>query len=144
MNTRLHYFSLLRSSTCRYYSTNPDKEEIRKSIVDWILFREYWDKDDNIDNFSSRTGIPREEITSFLLEHIGKHYLSLRKELRIEDAKELILERPDLSIYEIARMVGFADKSNFRKDFTDHVGVRPKVWRECKGNRIRCRLSAKA
>lgn len=144
MDTRLHYFSMLRSSACKLHSTDPEKENIRRCIVDWILFREYWEMDDNIEKLSHRTGIPREEITEFLNDYTGKRYLALRKELRLEDAKQLILEHHELSVYEVAKMVGFADKSNFRKDFTEYVGVKPKIWKECNGNRLKCRLIAKS
>ena len=142
MNARLKYLSILRPSICKTAGTTSSKERIRRCIADWILYREYWDKDDNLDTFSQRTGIPREEITSFLYDHTGGRYLSIRKELRIEDAKSLIRERPDLSVYEIAKMVGIYDKSNFRKDFTELVGYKPKLWKECGGRRWKCFIAS--
>lgn len=138
----MHYFSVLRSSACGLHTTEPEKEKIRKSVVEWMLYRDYWDKDDNIDRLSKRTGIPRSEISDFLLERTGKRYLTIRKELRMEDAKNLILERQDLNVYEIAQMVGFADKSNFRKDFTEYVGVKPIKWRELKKHSLKRLLTS--
>lgn len=142
MSARLKYLSMLRPSICRIDKSSPNKEHIRRCIVDWILYREYWDKNDNLDTFSQRTGIPREEITSFLYDHTGGRYLSIRKELRIDDAKNMIRERPDLSVHEIAKMVGIYDKSNFRKDFTEIVGYRPKLWKECGGKRWKCFIAS--
>lgn len=138
MDARLKYLSILRPSICKVAETSPKKERIRKCIVNWILYREYWDQHDSLDSFSSRTGIPREEITSFLSEYSGSRYLSIRRELRLSDAKDLMLERPELPIYEIAKMVGINDKSNFRKDFTEMTGYKPKIWQECKGKRWKC------
>lgn len=142
MDARLKYLSILRPSICTVAGTSPQKEQIRRSIVNWILYREYWDQNDSLDAFSDRTGIPREEITSFLFNHTGHRYLSIRRELRICDAKTMMLERPELPINEVARMVGISDKSNFRKDFTETVGYKPTLWKECKGKRWRCFINS--
>lgn len=141
MTARIRYLSCLRASVCDDFPNRTEKEKIRRHIVDWIIYRKYWDKDDSIERLSVDFGIPREEVTEFLYEKTGSRYLSIRKELRIEDAEELLLCRRDLNVYDIARMVGFTDKSNFRREFSEAVGVKPTEWRECNGNKKAVRIS---
>jgi AraC family transcriptional regulator len=47
---------------------------------------------------------------------------------RIERARDL-LQRPDLSLGEIAIACGFADQSHFTRTFTHHIGSTPGLWR---------------
>lgn len=141
MTARIRYLSCLRASVCDVFPYRTEREKIRRHIVDWIIYRKYWDKDDSIERLSVDFGIPREEVTEFLYEKTGCRYLSIRKELRLEDAEELLLCRKDLNVYDIARMVGFTDKSNFRREFSEAVGLKPAEWRECNGNRKTVRIS---
>lgn len=49
--------------------------------------------------------------------------------LRIESAKNM-LKNSNISIAEIAEVVGFEDRSYFSKCFTKETGISPKKWRE--------------
>lgn len=51
--------------------------------------------------------------------------------LRIEKAKTLLTERPDLCIGEIAAMCGFSDYNYFITVFKRNVGIPPKQFRKC-------------
>ena len=53
---------------------------------------------------------------------------TVRKVLRIEDAKKLLSET-DIPISNISKMVGFNDKSDFRKQFREMLGYTPSEWR---------------
>ena len=76
----------------------------------------------------------------FLWEYFGERFLTIRKRLRIEDAKELLLKRPYLTQTEISRRIGFSDKSDFRRAFKDETGYSPNNWRESGGNVWKCRI----
>ena len=54
----------------------------------------------------------------------------LGSQLRIEEAKRLLLENPEMSINIIAELSGFSDRSNFHRQFTKIVGCSPKQWRD--------------
>lgn len=135
MNSRLHYLALIKYSACNgTIRPSHRQESIRKCLAEWILLREYWNKEDSLEVLSDKSGVTKEEMAAFIIRHTGVRYLTLRKELRIYDAKELILQNPEMTIYEISEMVGLTDKSNFRKNFTELIGVSPSVWRSCNGS----------
>ena len=65
---------------------------------------------------------------------ICKDFKTWRTELRIDDARKMLLENKDLSINIIGEMVGFSDRSNFHRQFTKIVGCSPKQWRDTDGH----------
>ena len=138
MDLRMHYLLPLKSVSARTRDSIPSHRAIGREFSEWILFREYWDGKTGLDSLSIRMGVPREEVSCFLWECFGERFLTIRKRLRIEDAKELLLKRPDLTQSQISRTIGFSDKSDFRRAFKDETGYSPNLWRESGGSRWRC------
>ena len=114
-----------------------NESEIRKletALKQWTdqkRFREY-DK--------SREDIARElNTTKEILHH---YFTSIRKvdfktwrtELRIEEAKRLLLKDKNASTNIIAEASGFSDRSNFHRQFVKIVGCSPKQWRDSQGH----------
>ena len=63
----------------------------------------------------------------------GVDFRTWRTNLRIDEAKSLLLENKDASINIIAEASGFSDKSNFHRQFVKIVGCSPKEWRDSDG-----------
>ncbi len=78
-------------------------------------------------------GVPADRLAVWVRIHTGKTLLGWRKELRIEVAKRLLLEYPDLPVSTVGLMVGIDDKSNFKRQFTEAVRLSPRQWRERHG-----------
>jgi AraC-like DNA-binding protein len=106
-------------------------ETALKQWTDQKRFREY-DK--------SREDIARElNTTKEILHH---YFTSIRKvdfktwrtELRIEEAKRLLLKDKNASTNIIAEASGFSDRSNFHRQFVKIVGCSPKQWRDSQGH----------
>ena len=113
------------------------ESEIRKlqaALKQWVdkkSFREY-DK--------SREDIARElNTTKEILHH---YFISIKKvdfktwrtELRIEEAKRLLLKDKNVSTNIIAEASGFSGRSNFHRQFVKIVGCSPKQWRDSQGH----------
>lgn len=113
------------------------ESEIRKleaALKQWVdkkSFREY-DK--------SREDIARElNTTKEILHH---YFISIKKvdfktwrtELRIEEAKRLLLKDKNVSTNIIAEASGFSDRSNFHRQFVKIVGCSTKQWRDSEGH----------
>lgn len=140
MNARTHYISLLRSPDIRNISSSITQNGIRNGLIEWILCRKYWSADDCLDKLASDLDVTREEISTFLYYRTGCRLRTIKKELRLSDAKQLLLQYPDMPIYKISRCVGIGDKSNFRKLFRDNVGCTPADWRKGRGYACLCRI----
>ena len=113
--------------------TETEFRNLEASLNAWVRakgFREY-DK--------SREDIVRELKTTKELLHLyfatvkGKDFKTWRTELRIEEAKKLLLENKEVSTNIIGEVAGFSDRSNFHRQFVKMVGCSPKQWRESDG-----------
>ena len=52
------------------------------------------------------------------------------RECRLEHARQLMVERPDMTLVEIATVSGFVHASTFTVDFKNKYGVSPTKYRE--------------
>ena len=61
---------------------------------------------------------------------MGLDFRTWRTRLRLEDAKRMLLEHPEMEPADIARRVGFSNRSNFARQFLAYTGRTPVAWRE--------------
>ncbi len=103
---------------------------VRKAVSAWVSENGYERPLPTVTDISADIGVPEAQLNRFIRSWYDKGVLSWRKELRIEEAKRLLLSLPDVPVSEIGRLVGIEDKSNFRKQFTELVRMSPRAWRE--------------
>lgn len=103
---------------------------VRKAVSTWVSENGYERPLPTVTDISADIGVPEAQLNRFIRSWYDKGVLSWRKELRIEEAKRLLLSLPDVPVSEIGRLVGIEDKSNFRKQFTELVRMSPRAWRE--------------
>lgn len=103
--------------------------KIRLAIADWIARKGYCAPDCDIHSLSRDIGISEDHLVCFFQEKYKGGFRKLRKDLRIELAKKLLLSMPDVPLSHIGVHVGITDKSNFRKQFTEATGMSPDKWR---------------
>ena len=115
------------------YVAEAEFRKLESALKMWVeqkRFREY-DK--------SRMEIVTELHTTKEIFHLyfatvkGVDFKTWRTELRIEEAKRLLLENRDVSTGIIGEVAGFSDRSNFHRQFVRIVGCSPKHWRETGG-----------
>lgn len=105
-------------------------QKIRIGLYQWVSDKRYRDNNVNIDEIAHTLHVASAQLSHFFRTQMGTRFTTWRKQLRITEAKELLLKRPELSITEVGLMVGFEDKSNFRKAFKDICHCTPGEWRE--------------
>lgn len=74
--------------------------------------------------------VTREELNSYCRQVLGMNFLSWKKRLRIDEARLLLVSRPEMSASAIGKEVGIFDKSDFRRQFRSIVGCSPVEYRE--------------
>ena len=105
----------------------------RESVEKWVRDKGYLRPLASVEEMAADIGVPADRLTVWCRVTSGRPVLRWRKELRIGDAKRLLLEFPDLPVATVGRMAGIDDKSNFKRQFTEVVGLSPRAWRECQG-----------
>ena len=105
-------------------------EKVERRLALWIEDGKHREPDISMDDILDDLGLTRKEL-SFYCSHVLKtKFLTWRKILRINEAKELLLKHPEMPACHIGFAVGLYDKSNFRQQFRDLVGCTPTEWRE--------------
>ena len=103
---------------------------VRQSVDAWVMNKGYTKPLVSVEDIAGDIGVPADQLARDI--HIAKRkpVLSWRKELRLEEARYLLVALPELPVSTIGEMVGIEDKSNFRKQFTQFTGVSPLEWRK--------------
>ncbi len=105
-------------------------EKVERQLARWIEEGKHHEPDISMDDILDDLGLTRKELSFYCSRVLKKKFLTWRKELRINEAKALLIQHPEVPACHIGYVVGLCDKSNFRQQFRDIVGCTPLEWRE--------------
>lgn len=116
----------------------PDNTEagllrLEKALEKWVADKRYREYDKTRDDIARELHTTKDLLHIYFSTRMGMDFRTWRTNLRIEDAKTMLLENKDASINIIAEASGFSDKSNFHRQFVKIVGCSPKEWRDSDG-----------
>ena len=114
--------------------SNDSFAALERSIDKWVKEKRFREYDKSREETAKELGTTKETLHMYFSDRLGMDFRSWRTDLRIKDAKEMLLKHKDYSINFIAETVGFSDRSNFHRQFTKSVGCSPKEWRETDGH----------
>lgn len=112
-----------------------DKEfaNLEESLDNWVSNKMYCEYDKTRDQVVTELHTTKEVLNLYFTHKVGVDFRTWRTNLRINEAKKMLLENKELPVNIIAEMSGFSDKSNFHRQFTKIVGCSPKQYRESEG-----------
>ena len=108
-------------------------KKINGSIKQWIADKKYREYDKTKEEIAMEIGTTKELLQLYFNKVIRQDFRNWRTELRINDAKKMLLEDRQASTNLIGEMCGFSDRSNFHTQFVKIVGCSPKKWRDTNG-----------
>ena len=109
-------------------------KRIEKSLEIWVKEKRYREYDKSREDMAKELRTSKESLHMYFTTVKKIDFRTWRTELRIEEAKKLLLEDKTTSINIIGEMAGFSDRANFYRQFVKIVGCSPKEWRENNGN----------
>ena len=95
----------------------------------WVDGRGYLVPEDPSDA-ARRIGTTSALLSRYCREVKGMDFKTIRRNLRIEDAKGLLLAHPEYTSSFVGRQVGIRDRSNFLNQFRAVTGMTPEEWRQ--------------
>lgn len=107
---------------------------LEKALNKWVKEKRYREYDKSREETAQELGTTKEMLQMYFTDRLGIDFRSWRTDLRIKEAKDMLLKHKDYSINFIAEAVGFSDRSNFHRQFTKSVGCSPKEWRDTDGH----------
>ncbi|MCD8208932.1 MAG: helix-turn-helix domain-containing protein [Bacteroidales bacterium] len=108
-------------------------KKLAVNLATWVEEKRYREYEKTREQIAAELDCSKEILQLYFMTVLGKDFRNWRTELRIEDAKKMLLEDKKASPQLIAEMCGFSDRSNFHKTFVKMVGCSPKEWREKDG-----------
>ena len=108
-------------------------KRLESALDKWVKQKKFCEFDKSRSDVVAELGTTKELLHLYFSTHVGKDFKTWRTELRIEEAKHLLVENKDLSTNVIGEIAGFSDRSNFHRQFVKLVGCTPKQWRDSGG-----------
>ena len=106
----------------------PDRTHIVRRVIS-LLDREAHDPAICLKRVSQSIGCSESDVSRLLMKHTGRGFRDHLRSRRVARAKELLADRA-LSLKEIANHVGFANASQFTRQFAGSVGITPSHYRK--------------
>ncbi|MBR4827174.1 MAG: helix-turn-helix transcriptional regulator [Bacteroidales bacterium] len=98
-------------------------------IIEKWIHEKHWAEDLTAQEIADELGFRKEEFCSYFRRVHGKTFLQWRKEMRINEAKRLLLKDKTIPTAIIGEAVGINDRSNFKRWFRELAGCTPAQWR---------------
>lgn len=134
--SRKRIISKSSPSTTKIYERRngiPEKE-LQSRLKEWISIEDNIRNDFSIEHLAEQLNTNRHSLERYLHSTTNQDFRYWKTSVRIEKSKTLLLEKENMTVTEIAMLVGFNDKSNFHKKFKEITGCTPAQWRECGGH----------
>ena len=112
--------------------TEIEFKKLEKALELWVKQKKYVEFDKSREELAADLNTTKEILHLYFSTRKGVDFKTWRTELRIEEAKKLLLKNKDVSINVIGEMAGFSDRSNFHRQFVKIVGCSPRQWRDSK------------
>ena len=109
-------------------------KKLEEALDQWVSQKRYREYDKSREEIASELNTTKEILHHYFTSRKGVDFKTWRTELRIEEAKLLLLKDKNASTNIIAEASGFSDRSNFHRQFVKIVGCSPKQWRESDGH----------
>ncbi|TZF93674.1 AraC family transcriptional regulator [Chryseobacterium panacisoli] len=111
----------------------PRKEE-PEQLKNLLKFMEtekpYLDDKLTLQKLAEQIGMAEKQLSVLINQHTGKHFFDFINEFRINKAKALLKDQPQLTVLEVLYEVGFNSRSSFYTAFKKETGVTPTDYRK--------------
>ncbi len=112
--------------------TDKDLQKLDSALNRWVESGRYREFDKTRDEIAAELHTSKELLQTYFADK-GQDFRTWRTELRIADAKKMLLANKNISVNAIGERCGFSDRSNFHRQFQKAVGCSPKQWRDSGG-----------
>ena len=108
-------------------------DKIMEALYRWTAGQKYRATYHSYDALAQDLDVSREQLSWFFSEVLGAKFLSFRKRQRLAYAAFLMLQDGSMPASAAGQKAGIADKSDFRRQFSEVFGMSPDSWRVSSG-----------
>lgn len=108
-----------------------DKEiqSIEKALNEWISIYGFANPDITLGKLAKQTGYTTQDLGAFISIKYGTTFRVWLSKVRLDQAKHMLISRPDATVETIAEDCGFTSRSYFQTLFHNETGFTPREWR---------------
>jgi len=104
-------------------------DDVKERIEQWISERHYTNPTLTVRDVLDQVGITDGTLAYYIESQVGvSGYRQWLTQLRIEEAKRMMLEHPNYSLQTIAQECGYSNNSSLSRAFRSHEGIPPVEW----------------
>ncbi len=100
---------------------------LKELMEDEKLYRQF---DLKLEEVAAQLFITPHQLSEFVNDCLGMNFASYVNQFRVEEAKSLLVEKPEESTLAIAFQVGFGSKQSFNTIFKQQTGTTPSGYRK--------------
>lgn len=104
--------------------------DIAAAIDHWRQTGGYSQPDINSTTLADTLGIPKRQLVAYMTQVEGKTFRVWLSELRIEEAKRMLIEDDNYKLEAIAAACGFSHRNYLHNRFKSITGLTPSEWRD--------------
>lgn len=130
-------FNIIEPAITPALQENTNNNNKSKAKTDWQYYKQqifankyYLETGITIEDLAQKLQIGRTALSNFINREEGINFNTWINRMRIEDAKQLLMDNPDYSIVIVSEMVGYTEQANFSRQFKLITGESPLVWRK--------------
>lgn len=105
-----------------------ETKSIAAAIAKWKELRGFADSDTSLDRMARRLGIQARKLSLYISTQHGETFRIWLSKIRLEEAKRMLAENPDMKMEVVAEECGFTSRSYFQNLFKAETGFTPKEW----------------
>lgn len=110
--------------------TNESYAEYRAALEEWMRREKpYLNADFKAQDLREVVPLNRTYMSQFLKAEFGCNFYQYVMRYRIEEAKQMMRENPDMMFQEIAEQCGFTSQTMFGRVFARETGISPTEWK---------------
>ena len=110
-----------------------DYDEIQRRLTLWLESPGSLASDPTAADLADRLGIPQRQLKAFFQFHLGRNFRTWKSEIKMEKAKEMLLDDRYDTVSEVADALGFRDDASLHRLFHRTVGCTPGLWKAAGG-----------
>ena len=108
---------------------NPAYSAYRATLEDWLeKNKPYLNPDFQLLDLRQALPLNRTYLSQLINTEYGCSFYQWVSSLRVEEAKRLMKEQPELKFKDISQRCGFASQTTFTRTFLRETGMTPKEW----------------
>lgn len=120
-----YQYGIIRITPAIFQAEQEEEQTGTDTTLAELLYSQqlYLQQGISLADYTAALGISERKISTFIKNQSGQTFKRWVNTQRVEHAKNLLAQCPELNIDHIAEMSGFADKSQFSKTFREICGI---------------------